>query len=117
MRLFLLLTFIIFNFPIGRSTMKKKISLVLATLMLVVLFGCSAHTFIVGNGAKGGESVSAKQWYVLYGLIPLGNVDTKAMAGGATDYTIKARATFVDLLLGCVVGCATFGTRTVTIEK
>lgn len=79
--------------------------------------GCAAHTHIVGTGAKGGEKVSAKQWYALYGLIPLNKVDTQQMAGGASDYTIKTKQDITDILLGCVVGILTFGTRTVTVEK
>lgn len=63
------------------------------------------------------KKVSAKQWYALFGLIPLNKVDTKQMAGDASDYTITTKQDITDILLGMVVSVVTLGTRTVTVEK
>jgi len=97
--------------------LKKKLLVTLSAIMVLILIGCSPHTHVVGNGAKGGESVSARQWYILCGLVPLNNVDTKQMSAGATDYTIKTRESFIDILLSCVTSFVTIGSRTVTVEK
>ena len=49
---------------------------------MLLLSACSTHTHVVGNGPSKGETVQARQWYILWGLIPLNNVDTNAMAAG-----------------------------------
>ncbi|PWJ41845.1 Bor/Iss family lipoprotein [Sediminitomix flava] len=89
-----------------------------AVLLAVTLFAsCSINEHMVGKGAQNGVSVSKKQWYFLStGLARLNDVDTRDMAGDATDYTIETKAGFVDLLIGAV----TFnlvGARTVTVTK
>ena len=58
-------------------------------LTIIVLMGCSAHVHTVGMGPQIGEVESARQWYALYGTVPLNTVDTGAMANGADDYEIK----------------------------
>ncbi len=62
---------------------------------------CAAHLHVVGEGAQGTEVVAARQFYVV-SLAPLNKVDTRAMAGGAEDYTIKTAAGFVDILITAV---------------
>lgn len=51
--------------------------------------GCTANVHVIGDGPKGGATVKQKQWYALYGLVPLNHVDSKAMAAGAEDDQIK----------------------------
>ena len=97
--------------------MKHKLVSLVAAASVVFLIGCAAHTHVIGNGAKGGESISKAQWYAVWGLVPLGNVDTKEMAGGATDYTIKTKESFVDFLIGIITENVTIVRRTVTVEK
>jgi len=73
---------------------------VLAVLALVMLVGCMTHEHIVGTGAATGYTESAKQWYLLGGLIPLNNVDTKAMSGDAQNYKIVTQTTIIDAIIG-----------------
>ena len=70
--------------------MKKFIVLV----FVVALFATSCisqHIHIVGNGPQTGIKVERKQWYALWGLVPVGFVDTKELAGDAKDYEIYTR--------------------------
>ena len=94
--------------------MKKKL---IAPLLLAVLVlaGCSAHVHVVGKGAQGTEVESTRQFYVI-SLAPLNEVDTRAMAGGAEDYTIKTAAGFVDIVIGAVTG-GIITSRKVVVEK
>jgi hypothetical protein len=73
------------------------------------------HT--VGEGAKGNTEVVQRQWYVLWGLAPLNDVDTNSMAGGAEDYNIEVKQSFVDAIIGAFTGAVTIAPRTVTVTK
>ena len=94
--------------------MKKKL---IAPLLLAVLVlaGCSAHVHMVGKGAQGSDVETARQFYVI-SLAPLNEVDTRAMAGGAEDYTIKTAAGFVDIVIATVTG-GIITSRKVVVEK
>ena len=65
--------------------MLDKIGALLCIAFLLFMVGCAAHTHQVGAGAQGSETIEARQWYVLWGLVPVNDVDTHAMAAGATD--------------------------------
>ena len=92
--------------------MKKLILLLM--LVVFVVASCAVHTHVVGEGAQGMNTTSKRQWYIL-ALAPLNEVDTNAMAGGATDYTIRTETSFIDILIGAVVPVLT--SRTVTVTK
>lgn len=82
----------------------------------MMLTSCYTYTTVVGKGAQGNNET--KQWnhYVLWGLAPVGVSDAKAMAAGATDYTVKTEQTFVNGLLSAI----TFGIyspMTTTVTK
>jgi hypothetical protein len=69
----------------------KKLSLAMA--MVVILFSsCYTLTHTVGSGGSGGEKIEKRAWYVLWGLVPLNTVESKAMAGNATNYTVTSSA-------------------------
>lgn len=100
-----------------KRIMKKATTIgVLAALVLVVLAGCMTHEHIVGTGAATGYTESAKQWYLIGGLIPLNNVDTKAMSGDAQNYKIITQTTVVDAILGGLTG-SLLVPRTVKVVK
>lgn len=80
---------------------------------MLSLQSCFINTSVVGNGGKI-ESARGKSFYILGNRIT--EVDTKALAGGATDYTIDTRFDFVDYLIYGVTG-GIIGTRTVIIKK
>ncbi|MGV3508404.1 MAG: Bor family protein [Sphingobacteriaceae bacterium] len=97
--------------------MIKKLTLKLAGMALAVtlLSSCYAYTDVVGKGAQGNQSVTKWNHYVIYGLAPVGVSDSKAMAAGATDYTVLTRQSFVNgLVSGLTFGIYTPTTTTVT---
>ena len=97
--------------------MKLRVRLIAALLAVLLLAGCSAHTHMVGAGASGFEKEEGRQWYILWGLVPMNSVDSKAMAGGAEDYTVHTEMSFIDILIGMVAGMVTISSRTVTVTK
>ncbi len=97
---------------------KKITSVVLVGILVVVLSGCFTHVHDVGRGAQGSEVSATRQWYALWGLVPVANApDTTAMAGSATDYTVKSEAAPLDVVISFFTGIATVYCRTVTITK
>jgi hypothetical protein len=97
--------------------MKKLVAAILLVVFCFVLVGCFTIRHQVGNGAQTGVQVEKKQWFILWGLVPLNNVDTNQMSGGATDYTIKTEFSVVDVIIGIFTGYVTIYPRTVTIIK
>jgi Bor protein len=97
------------------NNMKK---LTLALTMVVILFSsCYTLTHTVGSGGSGGEEIKKRAWYILFGLVPLNTVESKAMAGNATNYTVTSSHTVVDVLLNIITGIVTVGSQTVTVQK
>ena len=97
--------------------MKKVIAAILLVVFCFVMVGCFTIQHQVGKGAQTGVSVEKKQWFFLWGLVPLNNVNTNQMAGGATDYTIKTEQNVVDVVIGLFTGYVTVYPRTVTVTK
>ena len=97
--------------------MFRKFSVVFLIIGMLFVIGCAAHVHKVGDGAQGGDMTTARQWYVLWGIVPLNEVDTNAMAGGATDYEITTVVTPIDLILNTLLSEITVHCRTVTVQK
>lgn len=97
--------------------MLTKLSAGLLIVAMLCVIGCMAHIHKVGNGAQGTEMMAERQWYVLWGLVPINEVDTQAMAAGATDYEIITMYTPVDFVINIFTGIVTVNCRTVTVEK
>ncbi len=98
--------------------MKRKfLALILIGLMLVTLTGCYTNTHMVGKGAQGNDVTMARQWYVLFGLIPINEVDSQKMADGEKDYTIQTQFTFIDFVIGAFTSVASIQPMTVTVTK
>ena len=53
------------------------------------------HVHIIGKGAQTGVEVKARQWYILFGLIPLNQVNINEMSGGATDFEIITKRSWL----------------------
>lgn len=96
--------------------MKRSIKLLAAIIILpTLLSSCYSYTTVVGKGAQGNNAVSQWNHYVIGGLAPVGVSDAKAMAGGAQDYTVFTRHSFVNgLVAGITFGIYTPTTTTVT---
>ena len=97
--------------------MLRKFSAVVLILGVLLLIGCAAHVHKVGNGAQGNDIMMERQWYVLYGLVPINEVDTNAMAGEATDYEIMTQYTGLDVIINIFTGVISVNSRTVIVRK
>ena len=105
--------------------------LIAITLIISMLFiSCATHVHTVGYGPQAGTKVTSRQFYLLYGLVPLNSVDTNKMAGidsngnYITDYEIQTQTGPVDIAITVGLGIVTFGigpaiiqSRTVTVTK
>jgi hypothetical protein len=96
--------------------MRKLMAIALMTIMLAFV-ACSTHTHIVGKGAQGSQKVENRQWYILFGLVPLNDVSTNEMAAGATDYTIQTQQCALDVIMNIFTMYVTVSSRTVTVTK
>jgi|SRR5579859_1911812 len=101
--------------------MKKALRLLLCIGVLSVpLSGCYTLQHTVGNGGSGQEVASNREWYILWGLIPLNKVDGEKMAvenNLTNNYTIKSQMSFIDVLLNIVTGIVTVYGQTVSVSK
>ncbi len=97
--------------------MKKLKITIIAVLMAFAFASCMTLNHTVGDGAKTGVEVSAKQWYVLWGLVPLNDVNSQAMAAGASDYTITTQYTFVDAIISSFTSIVTVNVQTVKVAR
>jgi hypothetical protein len=92
-----------------------------AAVLAAILSSCNATMHTVGTGGSGDcKSPSAydakkKEWYLLSGLIPLNRVDSKDLAGGAQNYTIRTTTSFGDYLIS-IPGSILLGLKTQTIR-
>lgn len=97
--------------------MMKKSLVVLTLCVALVASGCMTHVHVVGEGAKGGVVEQERQWYALWGLIPINKVDAKEMAKGAKDYTIKTEQSPLDVIINIATGFVTVYSRTVEVKR
>ena len=95
----------------------KKVLVLILIVASMVMIGCSTHVHTVGAGSQAGQVETATQWYALFGLVPLNNVDTQAMAAGAVDYEILTQTTVVVFVVGIPASWITVSRRTVTVTK
>lgn len=98
--------------------MRKTLTPLLLTLSLAFLAsGCYTLKHRVGNGGTGSSQTSERQWYALWGLVPLNDVESEEMAGSATDYTITSQISPLDIVINFFTGWLTVYSQTVTVER
>lgn len=85
-------------------------------LALLCGSGCVTHFHSVGLGSTGTREVSARQFYLFFGLWRVNEVDTQRMAPDLTSYTVETGFEFVDLLLSPLLLPFTITTRTVVVR-
>jgi len=95
----------------------KKILIALLVLIFLLAVGCSTNIHTIGNGPQKNEVTQARQWYILFGLVPLNEVNTQTMAGNAENYEIKTEQSFLDGVINAFTGAVTVTSRTVTVTK
>ena len=98
---------------------KTKLPTILGSLaLLLALAACHALDHRVGTGAAGNAATSQRQWYVLWGLVPIGTkVDSHAMAGGAANYDVHSEQNVVDVIINIFAGIVSIHAQTVTVKK
>jgi hypothetical protein len=101
---------------------KSKFKSILSIFLLgALLSSCNATMHTVGTGGSGdckspsSYDAKKKQWYLLFGLVPLNNVDSKVLAGGAQNYTIRTTTSFGDYLIS-IPGSYLLGLKTQTVR-
>lgn len=97
--------------------MFRKLSAAFLIVGMLFVIGCAAHVHKVGKGSQSNITTEARQWYILWGLVPVNSVNTQAMAEGADDYEISTFISPVDFCVNVVAGSLTVYTRTVTVRK
>lgn len=97
--------------------MKRMLAAILVLVVLAGVTGCMTHVHKVGNGPQGNQIVQERQWYVLWGLVPINDVDSEALADGADDYEIITQAAPLDIVINIFTGWITVYSRTVTVTK
>jgi len=97
--------------------MFKKLVAIMIIVSTIFLSGCFTMTHVVGDGGKSSQVEAARQWYILFGLVPLNNVSSKDMAGGATNYTVKTQQSFLDVVIDIFTGIVTVSSRTIEVTK
>ena len=98
--------------------MTKAIKLLLLTGVLLSTFaGCFTMNHVVGSGAQTGVVQTERQWYALWGLVPINTVDSKAMAGGASNYTVKTEYTPLDFIINIFTSIVSIESMTVEVRK
>lgn len=96
----------------------KRFSVLVLILFIAFLFmGCYTMVHQVGNGPAGSDKQTARQWYILWGLVPLNHVDSHAMAAGAENYQIQTQLTTTDFIINIFTGYVTVYSQTVTVTK
>ena len=95
----------------------KKLVIAMMIVSALVIVGCSTHVHTVGAGPQKGQVASARQWYILYGLVPLNSVDTNTMIGGVDNYELQTSTAPMDILIGIPASWVTVSSRTVTVTK
>ncbi|MFM1808439.1 MAG: hypothetical protein RLZZ242_1164 [Bacteroidota bacterium] len=92
----------------------KKI--LLGSLFLLVLNSCYVHKTVVGEGAQQGLTVKATQHNFIGGLISGKTPDTQLLAGGATDYEVVIKHSFLDGLLSFITS-GIYNPTTVEVKR
>lgn len=97
----------------------KATSLFLVALMVMTTAGCYSQRVDVGAGGSSTEAKEFRQWFALWGLVPITDVeaDVEAEIAGATDFTVETEHTPIDVLIGIFTGIVTIGPRTVRVTK
>lgn len=89
---------------------------VLAASLLMLACGCMGHTHVVGVGPTGLGTESARQYYLLFGLVPLNSVNAQRVTGDLSSYEIQSAYSATDLLLSPLLLLFTGTSRTVTVN-
>ncbi|HLU38434.1 MAG TPA: hypothetical protein VK081_03560 [Planctomycetota bacterium] len=94
--------------------MKRLVRICLA-LLLLCPSACLAHEHRVGVGPLGTGSAVARQYYLLFGLVRLNEVDSQRLALDRTSFAVRTSFSFWDFVLAPVLLPLTICSRTVVV--
>jgi hypothetical protein len=97
--------------------MKKLKQLAMVFTLALALSSCMTLTHVVGEGGQSAAMLQKRQWYILWGLVPLNEVNSKEMAAGASNYTITSQYTVVDFIITAITSIVTVNCQTVKVQK
>ncbi len=97
--------------------MKKMAFLLVVVCLASLAVSCTTHIHKIGAGPQSNDMSIQRQWYILWGLVPINAVDTNVMASGAADYEIRTEMSPLDVLIGIPASWITVSSRTVTVTK
>ncbi len=80
------------------------------------LSSCMTVEHTIGQGAQGAQLSTERQWYVLWGLVPINKVDSKALAGGSENYTVKTEVAPLDVVINAVTGIVSVYSQSVEVR-
>ncbi len=95
----------------------KCSSVLLAAVLALGTTSCYTLEHTVGRGAQGSQKEEKRVWFVLWGLVPLGDFDSQKLAGDSKDYTVKSQQSVLDVIMNIFTGYISFVSRTVTVTK
>jgi Bor protein len=96
--------------------MIRKFALAATLIAALSLSSCYTMTHQVGSGGTGVPQ-SDQQWWILGGLVPLNHVDSHAIAGNATNYTVTTQFKPLDVIISLFTGFVTIYVQTVEVQK
>ncbi|MDK9699457.1 MAG: Bor family protein [bacterium] len=97
--------------------MKHLVYILVAVLVASFLIGCAAHEYTMGKGPEKGLTKSKQQWYILWGLVPLNNVNVTDMIGDAQNYEVRTAQEPLDVIINIATSYVSVTSRTVTVKK
>ncbi len=97
--------------------MKKFILMLVLVVFTLQMIGCASHIHTVGNGPQKNETTKKWQWYALWGLVPVNEVNTEQMAANSNDYQIKTEYKFSNVLVNMFGTYLSLHTRSVEVTK
>ena len=97
--------------------MKRWVCVLLAVAMLSLSTGCYVMKHTVGTGPSTGTTSTDRQWFILWGLVPLGRADSAAVAGGTKNYRVTTKQGVWDIVLNLFTGLITIHSRTIIVER
>lgn len=97
--------------------MKKLVAALLCAITLSLTTSCYSMHHTVGAGAQGNQEESKRQWFALWGLVPITDSDSQDLAGDAKDYEVETEFSIINILLNILTGIVTITSQDMTVTK
>ena len=96
--------------------MKRTLAAVLLIVFLLPMTACYNLTHVVGTGGEGTRVIAEqRQWFAIFGLIDMNDVDSKEMSDNVVNYTVVYEMTTVDFIKSILTSLATIQCCTVRV--